>query len=268
MPPLALPAFAHSALRSAAAFWLVVTAIGQLIFVAYIASFYGGTAMQGNFAAWNKVLPHGHVPGDAMGNAALMGHMLFAAIITLGGLLQLMPQVRTGAPRFHRWNGRVYVLTAVAASLTGLYMVWLRGSVDNVLQSVGISINALLVIACGAMTVRHALARRLAVHRRWALRLFLVVSGVWFFRVGLMFWIVVNGGPVGFDPTTFRGPALDAITFAQFLLPLAVFELYLRAQDSTGAAGRIAMAAGLVLLTVAMGVGIFVAAMAMWLPRI
>ena len=260
--------FAVSALKWAAKFWLTIAAIGQLIFVVYIVSFYGSTIVRGDFAAWNKVLPHGYIAGDSMGNAALAGHMLFAAIIMFGGLLQLIPHIRTHAPRFHRWNGRVYTATAVAATLTGIYMVWFRGTAGHAAQQLAITINGVLILACAFMTVRHAMARKLAAHRRWALRLFLVVSGVWFFRVGLMFWIAVNGGPVGFDPTTFTGPFLVFLGFAQYLLPLAVLELYLRATDSGSDASRIAMAAVLVVLALAMGVGIGVATTGMWWPRI
>ena len=69
-------------------------------------------------------------------------------------------------------------------------------------------------------------------------------------------------------PKTFQGPFITLWTFGQYLLPLAVLELYLRARDRAGAPGRIAMAAGLCVLTVAMGVGIFVATVGMWLPNI
>lgn len=47
-----------------------------------------------------------------------------------------------------------------------------------------------------------------------------------------------------------------------------MLELYLRAQTHAGASGRIAMAASLFVLTVAMGIGIFGATMGMWLPII
>ena len=265
----ARPAFtAATALRSAAAFWLLIAALGQVIFVVYIVSFYGGSTVRGDFAAWNKVLPHGYSAGDSIGNAALAGHMLFAAIITLGGLLQLISQIRTLAPRFHRWNGRVYLTTAVAGTLTGIYLVWFRGAPGDVMQQIGITINGVLIILCALMAVRHAIGRRLAAHRRWALRLFLVVSGVWFFRVGLMFWIAVNGGPVGFDPATFRGPFLVFLGFAQYLLPLAVLQCYLWATDRGSNAARVGMAAVLVILALAMGLGIGVATMGMWWPHI
>ncbi|MDZ4813131.1 MAG: DUF2306 domain-containing protein, partial [Pseudomonadota bacterium] len=172
------------------------------------------------------------------------------------------------APTFHRWNGRVYLSSALVMSIGGLIMVWTRGSVGDMSQHIAISINALLIMVFTAMTLRHALARRIDLHRRWALRLYLAVSGVWFFRIGLMFWIVLNQGPVGFDAKTFQGPFLTFLAFAQYLLPLTVLQLYYLAQDRSGPRGRIVMAMGLVVLTLMTAVGIGAAAMIMWLPRL
>lgn len=265
----ALRNFANAALKSAAGFWFLVFAVGQLVFAAYIVAFYGGAAVQGNLADWNKVLAAGYVPGDGIGNVALAIHLALAAIITIGGPLQLVPHIRARAPALHRWNGRIYVLTAFVASITGLYMIWARdGVVGDVVQHIGISLNALLIMLCAVIALRYALARKFAVHRRWALRLVLLMSGVWFFRVGLFFWLIVNQGPAGFDPKTFTGSFLSFLAFAQYLLPLVVLELYLRTQDRAGTSGRLAMAACLSVLTVAMGIGIFGATMGLWLPRI
>lgn len=263
-----LSSVANTALESAARLWFLVAVMGQWMFAFYVASFYGGSAVRGELDAWSQVLPHGYVAGDAVGNFVVAMHLFFAVVILVGGPLQLVPQVRTRAPAFHRWNGRVYMLTAFALSLGGLHMVWTRGAVGDVSQHVAISINAVLIMLCATMALRHALARDLAAHRRWALRLFLVVGGVWFFRVGLMLWIVLNKGPAGFDPETFQGPFLTSLAFAQYLLPLAVLELYLRTKARAGVRGRFAMATGLLVLTAAMGVGIVAATMSMWLPRI
>ena len=203
-----------------------------------------------------------------MGNFALALHLFVAVIITVGGPLQLIPQVRARVPVFHRWNGRVYMLTAFLASISALYLVWIRGGVfGNFAQHVGISLNAVLIMLCGVTALRYALARRFELHRRWALRLFLVVSGAWFIRVGSMLWMILNGHSVAFDPVLFQGPFLNFLAFAQYLLPLAVLELYLRTRDRVGAAGKFAMAAGLLVLTVAMGVGILGATMRLWLPH-
>ena len=262
------PAMAKLALKSAGVLWFGVAILGQLLFAYYVAAVYGGAVLKRDASQWNKVVPHAYVAGDTAGNIAMGMHVLIAVIVAVGAALQLIPQLRQRLPALHRWNGRLYVLLAVISSIVGLYMVWIRGSSGDFVQHLGITGDALLIMLCAAMAVHHARARRIDLHRRWALRLFMVVSAVWFYRVGLMFSILVNQGPFGFDPATFTGPFLSFISFAQYLVPLAVLELYLRTQDSGSVAGRLVMAAGLVGLTVAMAVGIFAAAVILWLPRL
>lgn len=266
---LRLNTIARTALNSAARLWFVVAVLGQWMMAFYVAAFYGGSALRGDIEAWSKVLPRGYVAGDTTGNAVVAMHLFLAVIVFVGGPLQIIPQVRARLPRFHRWNGRLYLLAAVATSLGGLYMLWIRGgAVGDVSQHIGISLNAVAIVLCAVMAWRYAVARDLVAHRRWALRLFLVVPGVWFFRIGLMLWLVLNQGPVGFDPKSFEGPFLTFLSFAQYLLPLAVLELYLRTKARAGARGQLAMAGSLFVLTLAMGVGIVAATMGMWLPRL
>lgn len=260
---------ADAALAHAARFWFLVAAAGQWIFAFYIAFFYGGSAAKGHPEAWNQVLPHGYVAGNTLGNAVLAAHLLFAAAITLAGTLQLVPHIRARFPRFHRWNGRLYVVVAFVMGISGLYLVMSgRKVVGDTPQHIAVGLNAILIMLFAAMTWRRALARDFSAHRRWALRLFLVVNGVWFFRVELMFWLFVNQGPVGFDPKTFTGPFLTFLSFSQMLLPLAALEIYLRAKEHGDSIAKFATAAGLVVLTLAMGLGEFAAFMGMWLPRL
>ncbi len=264
-----LESFAHTALKTAAKFWFLVSICGQWIFVYYVTVFYGGSALRGDWNAWNAKFPHGHVPGDSLGNTAIAVHLLLAVIIMLGGPLQLVPQIRARFPALHRWNGRVYMTTVFITSLVGLYMVWVRGgSVGSTVQHLGISLDAILIMTFAIVAVRHAIARDIKTHRRYALRLLMVVSGVWFFRIGLMFWIVINKGPAGFDPDTFTGPFLNFISFADYLLPLAFLEIYFLAQDRGAATMRIAAAVGLFILTIAMVFGVFAATKIMWLPNL
>ena len=255
-------------LTRAASSWFVVAVLGQWVFVTYVIGFYFRATWQGHIETWNKVLPHGYVPGDTAGNLVVAVHLAFAVLITVGGSLQVMTGVRRRFPRFHRINGRIYLASAIVMSVGGLIMVWTRGTVGGPAQAVAISINALLILGCAIMTVRHAMGRRLEAHRQWALRLFLVVSGVWFFRIGLMFWIAVNRGPVGFDPETFRGPVLVALAFGQYLVPLAILELYFWAKRSRSLVFRASMAASLFGLTLATAGGIVAAFLFMWLPRL
>ncbi len=258
----------RASLKYAAGLWFSVAIIGQLLFVYYILGFYVLSAVKGDLAAWSAVLPHGYIKGDSAGNFAIVTHIFLAASITLAGILQMIPQIRARAPGFHRWNGRIYLLSLVIGATTGLYMVWFRNGVGDFTQHLGVSLNAILILVCSAMALRYALARQFALHRRWALRLFLLANGVWFFRIGLMFWIAINHGPAGFNPKTFEGPFLSFISFANSLIPLIVCELYLRAQDSKNKAAHFSMAGALVVLSAASGMGIVVAFMGMWLPRL
>jgi hypothetical protein len=265
---LELSSVADKSLKAATRFWFGVTLLGQLGFAFSVAIFYGLTAVRGDFQAWNRFLAHGYEAGARMGNAALAGHIIFAGVINIAGALQLIPGLRNRFPVFHRWNGRLFVLSAFTQAITGIYLtVSGRRMVGDLTQHVLSVLGALLIIFCAAAALRFAMKRDFTTHRRWALRLFLVASASWFFRLGFFLTLVVFG-PIGFDPTTFSGPLLTFWSLAQYLLPLGVLELYLRAQKHPGAARRMATAAVLFVLTLAMGAGIAAVAMASWAPRV
>jgi hypothetical protein len=259
---------ARRLLMGSAAAWYVVAVIGQLIFASYVAIFYGSAVLAGDFERWNRVMPHGYVAGDTLGNVIVLAHLVFAAVIVVGGIVQVTTGTQRWVPTLHRWNGRLYIVAVFVMGIGGLTMAARRGAVGDATQTFAIAFNAVLMMIFAVMVLRHALARRFDQHRRWALRLFLAVSGVWFFRIALMFWILVNRGPVGFDPETFRGPALIVIAFGQYLVPLAVLELYFRARDRGGPRVQITMATGLSALTLLTATGIVAATLMMWVPRL
>ena len=259
---------ADNALKAAAGFWFVVVVLGQLVFAFAVASFYGLSAVRGNWQQWNRTMTHGYAPGHPMKNLVVAIHLGSAVVILLSGAIQLIPTIRHRFPSFHRWNGRIYFVTAFTVSLAGLYMMWFRGTVGDLSQHLGQSLDGVLIMLCAAMALRYALARDFKTHRRWALRLFMVVSASLFIRAGVLLAFFLNHGPFGFNQATFSGPFLTFMSFAQYLVPLAVLEIYLRTQDRAGAAGRFAMAAGLFALTLVMGAGIVAVTMATFLPNI
>ena len=263
-----LTSVADTVLKAAARFWFAVTVFSQVVFAFTVASFYGVTAARGDLHGWRKFISHGYVSGDTMGNFAVIVHVASAAIIMLAGAVQLVPQVRSRFPVFHRWNGRIYMLTVVALSAAGLYMTWIRGSVGDLSVHLASTLNVILIWFCGAMALRYALARNFRTHRRWALRFFLATSASWFFRLMFFLSFLVFKGPYGFDPITFRGPFLTFLSFAQYLLPLAVLEIYLRAQDRPGTVRRMATAGLLFVLTLAMAAGTFAVATSIWVPQV
>lgn len=272
MSAIALPASleirstADRALRGAARFWLAVAVVGQWIFLYYIAMVYGGSSLTGNFAAWakNTFLIKGYVAHDTAGNIAFAAHALLAGVTSFGGAVQLIPWIRQRAIAAHRWNGRLFLVTAIGVSVSGLYMVWMRGARLGAGPAIGITLNAVLIIVCSVMAWRTAVRREVATHRRWALASYLTANGQWFFRVGMFAWILVNRGPVGITKGM-GGPFPLIWSFGCYLLPLGVLALYLRASSAAPRA-RLAMAGGLFVLTVLMGIGIFGVTMVMWAP--
>lgn len=255
-------------LSVSAAAWFAIATFGQLLFVTYVIGFYGRSMLAGEPERWNRVSGHLYNAGDAAGNLAMGGHVLLAVVILVGGALQLTPWLRRVAPVVHRWNGRVYLSTALVMCVSGLYLTWVRGSVGDFTQHVGISVNAVLILLFGGMAWRAAVAHDFARHRQWALRLYLAVAGVWFFRISLMAWLIYHRAPVGFDPNTFTGPLLSTLIFAQTLVPLAVLEVYLRAQRSSSAGVQGGVAAALALLSLLTLFGAAAAAAGMWLPKL
>lgn len=261
------PQSGQIALRRAALATYLAIAAGQIAFLLFLLSYYFPRTVSGDFARWNdKPLITGHVPGDAVGNAMFAVHVTFAAVITLAGLIQLVPTIRAHVPRLHRWSGRVFLVSALLLALGGLWQTWVRGSYLDVIGAGGTSLNAVLITGAGIMALRTAITKRFVAHRRWALRLFMLASAVWFIRVFYMAWAITTGGAgIG---ENLDGPFDLAVGYLATLLPLAIAELYLRADAGGSAPLRWTTTA---LLTVAVPViltGSAGAWMMMWGPYI
>jgi len=125
-----------------------------------------------------------------------------------------------------------------------------------------------LVAIFAGLALRYAMARDFQTHRRWALRLFLAVGAAWMYRITFFLTLLIFKGPIGFDPVTFRGPYLSFMSFAQYLVPLGILQVYFWARDGRSAGRRIAMACGLFILTLGMAAGTFAVSMAVWVPDV
>lgn len=240
-------------LNGTAMFWFATAIIGQWAFFYYIVAFYGVSTLSGNPEAWNRLAVLGRSPyitGDTMGNVAFAAHALGAGIIAFGGALQLMPFVRRRFPTFHRWNGRVFLITVIGLSFSGFYLVWVR---DGSLAAVSTTLNGVLILTFAYFAYRTARARDFAAHRPWAMRLYLVSNAQWFLRVGF-FGSFIVGQALGVDAKAMK--AFGAFwEWGCFLVPLAVLQLYLVAKERGGALQRYATAGTLVALTVVMAAG-------------
>ncbi|MGF1544253.1 MAG: DUF2306 domain-containing protein [Parvularculaceae bacterium] len=247
--------------------WFLIALAGQAAFVAFIALYYGTRTAAGNFAAWNeKPLIDGYISGDPAGNALFAAHVFLAAVITLGGLMQLIPTLRNRFRRLHRWNGRAFLVIGYFMAIGGLVLVWGRGTRLSTISAIATSLDAILILIFATIAWRLAMARRIDAHRRWAMRTFMAVNAVWFLRVGIMAWFILAGG-VGMT-RNLSGPADVAIAFGCYLVPLAVLEVYFAAQKSETAPAKFAAAALVFAASVVTGVGVFGTVAFMWLPYV
>jgi uncharacterized membrane protein len=253
-----------------AKFWFIVATIGQWIFGVYVVSVYHVSTFKGDFEKWNTVLPKGYVAGDWKGNLMVGIHVILAAIMVLGGPLQFIPQIRERFRTFHRWLGRIYVYTAIIVSSVGFLMVWTRGTVGDTFMHVTNSVQTFYIIVFAILAVKFARKKQFGKHRNYTLRLFMVANGVWFFRVGLMAWLVINQAPVGFNADTFTGPFLWVLSTFAYAVPISLIllEMYFYAQKKQNQAFSTATSAIIFLFTIIMAIGIFGATMGIWLPRI
>lgn len=250
--------------------WFIIATIGQWIFGFYVISVYHVSTFKGDFEKWNTVLPKGYVAGDWKGNLMVGIHVLFAAIMVIGGPLQFIPQIRERFQTFHRWLGRIYVSTAIIVSSVGFIMVWTRGTVGDTFMHIANSMQTFYIIIFAILAVKFARKKQFAKHRNYTLRLFMVANGVWFFRVGLMAWLVVNQAPVGFNPDTFTGPFLWVLSTFAYAVPISLIllEMYFYAQKTQNQRFSTLSSIVIFLFTIIMAIGIFGATMGMWLPRI
>jgi uncharacterized membrane protein YozB (DUF420 family) len=246
--------------------WFLAALAGQWLFASYIAWTLVRPLLGADAASVdNTRVITGYIEGDTAGNAMLLGHVLAAAIINVLGLMQMIPALRRHMPSWHRWAGRTFMVLSLLAALSGFYMVWVRGSRLGDVSAAAITLNGILILLAVTLAWRLAMQRRFAEHRRWAIRAFLLVSGVWFLRLGLMAWVIINQGPNG--NTERLDGTFDSIwVFACYLIPLAIAELYFRAEKGSRAmqftaAGVLSLSAALTML------GTFGAFSFMWLPE-
>jgi uncharacterized membrane protein len=202
-------------------FWFIAAAIGQYAFGLYVILYYATSAATNHFEIWNKNLFSGIIPGDWLGNVSLVFHILLASVILFGGPLQLMPFIRNRFPRFHRYLGRAYVLLAVLLSLTGIIMTILGKSFGSFFVQAATSFSAIYICWFAVMTFKNAVRRKIQIHRKWSLRLFIVANGVWFIRVWPAAWGILNNDFFGVYPE-------NVVAFFTYILPLPLIllELY------------------------------------------
>ncbi|MEZ5938847.1 MAG: DUF2306 domain-containing protein [Hyphomonadaceae bacterium] len=228
-----------SSVALVAAMW-----ISSAIFGFYILAFYGGAIPADALEDWNVTLPKLYETNTPGASAGIGLHFFAGAVLLTLGPLQLIAAIRSRAPAFHRWVGRIYALAAFLAGVGGLTFIALKGTVGGPVMSIAFAAYGALMIVASVETVRNAMIRRIDVHRAWAIRLYALAVGSWLYRMGYGFWFLFAGKAGHTD--TFSGWFDYVMDFAFFVPPLIVAEMLIRARRSEATfVGRIGAAAAL-----------------------
>ena len=231
--------------RLASTFALLVWS-SAIFFSLYILLLYIGAYFVGDLARWNHGASELYVAGMPLATGGLGLHFLAGAIILLLGSVQLIERVRARHPGFHRWVGRIYVAASILAALGGVVFIVLHGTIGGLVMNIGFFLYGLLMAVAAVETVRHARAERTEVHRAWALRLYVLATGSWLYRMEYGFWFLFTGG-VGSTPNL-TGPFDQVMAFFFYLAPLAVLEFVLRSRYKASSLGMKAFASVALLM--------------------
>jgi len=122
---------------------------------------------------------------------ALILHVSAAPIALATGVLQFLPGLRARRPGLHRWTGRVYAFAVLIAGGAGLLLA--IGAEGGRVAGLGFGLLAVVWLAVTGQAVRLAMARRIALHRRWMIRSFALTFAAVTLRIYLPFFIGLGG---------------------------------------------------------------------------
>ena len=253
-------------LRWALVALIVVVWISAATFGLYILAYYAGAAVDGDLKKWNDVLPGLYEARTPAATWGLGIHFAAGGLILAFGCIQLLRTVRSRAPRLHRWIGRVYVIASLLAGVGGLTYIVVHGTIGGAVMDFGLGLYGELMIVVAVQTFRHAWARRLDIHRVWAIRLFALVIGAWLYRMDYGFWFLLADGAG--HTRTFDGPFDWVMGFFFYIPNLAVAQAFIAAPKTLRPSVKYIAATALTVATLFLCLGSYYFIKFYWGPAI
>ncbi len=198
------------------------------LFGLYILAFYAAALYNGQLAKWNQILPGLYNENAGAATTGIGLHFAMGGIILVLGSIQLISKIRDRWPAFHRWTGRVYITACIFAAIGGLTFIATKGTIGGPVMNTGFALYGVLMLLSAIEAWRHGAARRLDVHRAWAIRLYALAIGSWLYRMDYGFWLLLADGAGHLK--NFRGPFDYTMAFFFYLPNLAVAEIFIRSR--------------------------------------
>ena len=192
-------------------------------------------------------------------------HLIFAVLVITAGPVQLIPMIRRHWPHVHRWNGLIYTVLMIAATVSGLYLLF-REDIGSWTLKAGFVAQTAFIIAFAGFTILAAISRDLVTHERWALRFFVVANIAFYYRIILVVWVMQTGG-LGINMETGEGWFLDMMAVTQFF-PLLLLEAYFFAQRTSLVKVKRCVQIGLYITSLVIFIGSVLLSVGMWFPAL
>ena len=150
-------------------------------------------------------------------------HVISAFFFAVLGPWQFVPRIRSKMLWFHRWSGRVFVISATVAGVSGLLLGFTTAmELGGVSEAAPIFVFAPILLFSLGKAMFHILRREVAQHREWMLRVFAIGLGAGTDRIVAL--------PFLLSPSVRQAPGeFIGITFwISFTINVVAAELWIR----------------------------------------
>jgi uncharacterized membrane protein len=151
-------------------------------------------------------------------------HIIPGLLFMLLGLFQFNKTVRNKHPRWHRINGRIFLICGYTVGVSALVMSVAMPAIGGVNQAVATTLFGILFLIALTRGFRHILHREIPRHREWMIRAYAIGLAVATIRPIIGFFFATS--PLtGLTPHEFFGTAF----WLGFTVQAIAAEVYIRA---------------------------------------
>lgn len=122
-------------------------------------------------------------------------HIAAGIIFNLMCPFQFVPSFRQRFPMWHRWSGRLLILSGVLVGLTGLWMNHFFPAYGGFLKYSGIVVNSIGILVALGLSLRQIRARDIPSHRKWMMRAYAFGLGPATQRLFILPYFFIYGMP-------------------------------------------------------------------------
>jgi hypothetical protein len=179
---------------------------------------------------FNIAFPDLYTPDFPVASFAICFHLIGAAFMALAGAFQLVKYIRKTYPVFHRWVGRIYIMSSMIASIGGLVFIFAKGDYGGRPADYAFATYGFIFLLCGIMAYYRAIRKQFVHHKLWAWRLYSLSLAAWMYRFDYYWWMELFG--IGTNSwihsESFQGPIDKYINWAFYVPNLIVVEIIFR----------------------------------------